>query len=415
MNFLAISLTTSLSIVFVILLRLFFAKRMPRRVFWVLWLLTALQLLIPFRIPLPMQLPTLNAAPVMNFISNQLRFSAASQTMVQEHAEPIFGSMGGVMAPVINSNFLAQTLVTVWLVGMVIVFAFFLINHMKSLKKFSPSLPIEEHLIPHEQLKTNSSRNVRIRQNDQVSIPFTYGIFRPVIIVPKRMILENPDRLDLVLTHEFMHIKWLDYAIKWLMVLCVSVHWFNPLVWLMFYLLNQDIEISCDESVILSIGEMNRLTYAHLLLNAQEHTVSAPLVSLSFTKNPLEKRIKNLIHKRRRPKMLVKLSIVAVFVAYITFSLVACTTPETHPSSSETESETRDETIVTTYVVTDSSNEENQNESMRRLEEELGTFVQWVSEHDSERSNAVKFSVWTGDPHVSEVLVFGQKYVLSGD
>ena len=52
------------------------------------------------------------------------------------------------------------------------------------------------------------------------------------------------------------------------MVLCV--HWFNPLVWVMYILANRDIELSCDEAVVRLFGENAKTDYAQALISMEE-------------------------------------------------------------------------------------------------------------------------------------------------
>jgi len=75
------------------------------------------------------------------------------------------------------------------------------------------------------------------------------------------MDLRDEEKPNYILTHEFIHIKRFDYAWKLLFAAAVCVHWFNPLVWLMYILANRDIELACDEKVLQIFGRKSRASY----------------------------------------------------------------------------------------------------------------------------------------------------------
>jgi len=58
-----------------------------------------------------------------------------------------------------------------------------------------------------------------------------------------------------ILLHEQIHIRRKDYIIKILAFLILSIHWFNPLVWIAFRLMSKDMELSCDERVLKEMDE----------------------------------------------------------------------------------------------------------------------------------------------------------------
>ena len=76
-----------------------------------------------------------------------------------------------------------------------------------------------------------------------------------------------------ILTHELVHIRSLDCLRKWLLTSALCVHWFNPLVWLMVYTANRDLELACDETVL----RLHRKTSYCILL------ITVLTLTLSFT------------------------------------------------------------------------------------------------------------------------------------
>lgn len=74
-------------------------------------------------------------------------------------------------------------------------------------------------------------------------------------------------------------------------VFAVCIHWFNPLVWLMYVFINRDIEMACDEQVILRCGEDFRKEYAMVLLNLAEKQYKLSFFANGFGKNSIKERI----------------------------------------------------------------------------------------------------------------------------
>lgn len=91
--------------------------------------------------------------------------------------------------------------------------------------------------------------------------------------------------------HEFVHIRQFDAVSKLLLTAAACVHWFNPLVWVMYVLANRDMELSCDETVVRHFGSGTRAAYANVLICMEEaRSGFAPLGS-HFSRNAIEERI----------------------------------------------------------------------------------------------------------------------------
>lgn len=99
-----------------------------------------------------------------------------------------------------------------------------------------------------------------------VSTPLTIGFFAGTIrvVLPERSY--TPDELRLILRHELIHIGREDAAAKLLFTFCIAVCWFNPLMWWAMRKSADDLELSCDETVLLDADEARRRQYAELLL-----------------------------------------------------------------------------------------------------------------------------------------------------
>lgn len=141
----------------------------------------------------------------------------------------------------------------------------FISAYIRCYREFQTSLPIENAFARRCLETHNLKRKLSIRQSDLISAPLTFGVWHPVILMPKKTDWENEDTLCYVLEHEFIHIRRLDTVTKFLLITTVCIHWFNPLVWIMYFLANRDIELSCDEAVIHHFGGTSRASYAKAL------------------------------------------------------------------------------------------------------------------------------------------------------
>jgi|GEM_PF-2253729 len=223
-----------------------------------------------------------------------------------------------------NILYLVNPLILVWLAVAVIMLLFFTKIYLSSLKDFAQALPLETFSCSKWLAENKIKRNIRIKTSDKVLGPLTYGIFRPVIILPKNI---DESALQFVLNHELVHIKRFDSLIKLLATLSLCLHWFNPFVWVMYFMLNRDIELSCDEIVIKNLnthfGSSSKKDYCLTLLsfaNIKELThveklKVSPLIN-TFNNN-IEERI-GVLMKSKKTNLLRNVFAVATVATAVT-------------------------------------------------------------------------------------------------
>jgi beta-lactamase regulating signal transducer with metallopeptidase domain len=171
--------------------------------------------------------------------------------------------------------------------------------------------------------------------SDAITTPFLLGLLPARIFVPAGL---EEKELDYVLRHERTHLRRFDHWVKLLGYLLLSLHWFNPLVWLAFYLMSRDMEMSCDERVLSDLsGEAK--DYSRTLLSfAAGKRFPAP-APLGFGESDVASRIKNAL-RWRRPKLWVTVLAVLLCLA----AIAACTA---NPSSGWLE----DDDAVLNYAI----------------------------------------------------------------
>lgn len=137
----------------------------------------------------------------------------------------------------------------------------------------------------------------RVYESDVAGSPFVFGVIRPKIYLPYHL----PEReLDYILMHERYHIQRKDHLIKWLAYILLAVYWFHPLVWAAYFLMNQDMEASCDEYVLKDRGIEERKEYGRILLRFSGGTWDYLAVGLVFGERSIKSRMNHILHQKKR-------------------------------------------------------------------------------------------------------------------
>lgn len=199
---------------------------------------------------------------------------------------------------------IGKTLESVWNfvygVGLLACVFFYLRAYIKCRREFRFSLPIEDAFVREWQEALMLRRKVSVRQSEAVEAPLTYGIFRPVILLPKKKVWEGARQLEFALAHEAEHIRHFDAAKKLVLAAITCAHWFNPLVWRMQALANQDIELLCDARVVRRYGFAFRAEYASALIQMEENKGSRMLLGSSFSGTNMEERITLIMRMKKQ-------------------------------------------------------------------------------------------------------------------
>ena len=154
-----------------------------------------------------------------------------------------------------------------------------------------------------------------IRQSEKVRSPFAFGVLKPRIFIPYN--LDKKTRKQVIL-HEQCHIKRLDHIWKLLGFIFLSIHWFNPLMWMSYILFCRDIEIACDEKVIKHYSFKMKKKYATALLKCGISNGLIPSVPVAFGEIGVSVRIKKTLKYKRR------VTAVSVFGILLVFALSVC-------------------------------------------------------------------------------------------
>lgn len=292
MSLLQMSISGAILILAIVVIRAVVINRLPKKTFLVLWGIALLKLLIPFSVP--------SVFSVYSLVGQNTAVNHLGQTninnfvpIIQGDPLELAGEMSSVSAIHISLWFV------IWFVGTAFCTAFFVISYVRCRFEFSTSLPVQNDFVEKWLEKHQLMRHVSIRQSDKISAPLTYGIFQPVILMPQTTDWKNTKQLQYVLLHECVHIRRFDTVTKLLSTFALCVHWFNPLVWVMYILFNRDIELACDESVVLMSGEASKKDYSLMLISMEAKKSGLQPFCNSFSKNAIEERITAIMKIRK--------------------------------------------------------------------------------------------------------------------
>ena len=313
-------------ILFIVVIRAVAIHRLPKTTFFVLWLIAALRLLLPLSIPLPGGLPV-NVASIsdavqdfaaQNFVQGNEEGSSSTQAPPSFAPDVEPGEQFQATAQEIER---VPVFVVVWLAGSLLLAAYFTISYLRSLQKFRMSLPDNTPYVQRWLSEHRITRPLEVRSSDLISSPLTYGILRPVILLPKKFDRSDETALQYVLAHEYIHIRRFDAITKILFAATLCVHWFNPLVWVMYVLANRDVELSCDGCVLRMLGEKEKSAYARALIRMEERKSGMSALYSHFSKNAITERIEAIMKFKKTSIAACALALVVTVGATTAFAV----------------------------------------------------------------------------------------------
>ena len=297
MNLLSMTLSGGLFVLFIVVVRALALHHLPKGAFLALWEMAALRLLLPFTLPLPFGLP----AP-----AGRLAAGVSLQAPVAASGAPALpGAAPGTALP------------TAWLMGAALIAAYFAVSYWRARRLFAVSIldatPAVRCWVAGQTLR----RPLQVRQSPLVESPLTYGVLRPVILLPAGL-KQGETCLIHILTHELVHIRRFDSVTKLLFAAALCVHWFNPLAWVLYILANRDLELSCDERVMDILGGREKAAYALTLIDMEESRCFSPYNH--FSKLAIEERIEAIMTYKKASVLTVALAAILVTGATTAFA-----------------------------------------------------------------------------------------------
>ena len=305
------SIAASWIVIAVLILR-FCLKKAPKWVNVLLWGIVAVRLIFPFSIE-----SALSLIPSAETVSPSIMMETAPsvQTGVPALDQVINPVIDHSLAPAPGASanplqIWIPVLTVIWLWGVAALFLYSAVSYRRLRRRVCEAVILRDN----------------IYQSENVCSPFVLGIIRPKIYLPYSV---DSGALAYVIAHEQTHIRRRDHWWKPLAFLLLTVHWFNPLLWLGYILLCRDIELACDERVIREMGSEQRADYTQALVSCSVSRRSIAACPLAFGEVGVKTRVKSVMNYKKPAFWIILASALICAAAAVCF----LTDPKTERSS----------------------------------------------------------------------------------
>ena len=338
-------LTSSVLILALLALRRLFRRTISRRMQYTLWALVLVRLLVPLNVGTLAHNVLSAAEPVQTAVEKRLETPVLyMQDGTERHPAQLLSgeeSQGdpqsppsdaaqsspsdeySIVTPTYRAVALSEALTYVWYAGMLIVGAWFLFTNLRfarALRKARTPYSVEGCRYPVYLVSALPS-------------PCLFGVLRPAIYL-NNAAAASPELLRFVLAHEQTHARHLDPLWSLLRGLCLTVYWFDPLVWLAAVLSREDGELACDEGTLRALGADERTAYGKALLSLVPVCTKPqnPLLgatTMTGGKKSLKERVTRIAENRQAKTAAVFAAVaLAALVCAVSFTGAPDTPPE---------------------------------------------------------------------------------------
>ena len=310
----SMSLKGSLVILAVMLVRLML-KRAPKIYSYLLWAVVLFRLLCPISIPAPVsvvpEIPVLSEVQIpaqagtvqlelngdwkVTYVESEPVYRPELQATPSETPVQVTPDIWGVC--LLMARY-------VWLSGVAMMALYSLLVYLRLRLRLRNAIPVRSN----------------IYLSGKIPSPFVLGLIRPKIYLPTFLAQEER---GYIIAHEQHHIFRLDPAWKLMGFAALTLHWFNPLVWIAYVFFCKDMEMSCDEAVIRKLGTEVRADYAASLLNLATGRKAVSVMPLAFGEGDTKERVKNM-SKWKKPKLWI---CILAAVLILTAAVILVTDP----------------------------------------------------------------------------------------
>ena len=289
-------------IVLVVLLLRLLLKKAPKWITILLWGIVAVRLICPFSLE-----SVLSLIPAAETISPEILVDRIPEidTGISFVNDTLNSFIGESFAPEVGASanpvqIWLPVFAMIWIAGMLALSAYTLISYRRLHRKVATAVLLRDNIF----------------QSEQVGSPFVLGIIRPRIYLP---FCVSEQDIEHVIAHEKAHIRRKDHWLKPIGFFLLSLHWFNPLMWLGYVLLCQDIELACDEKVIKELNSEQKADYSQTLLTC---SVSRRMISacpVAFGESDVRSRVRSVLNYRKPAFWIVIVAVIASITAAVCF------------------------------------------------------------------------------------------------
>ena len=297
------SISASWLVLAVLILR-FVLKKAPKWINVLLWGIVAIRLICPFSFESPLSLiPSAETIP-LNIGMDSTPTINSGISAINNAVNPIISQSNTPMAGA-SINPLQITIGIyeyIWIFGMIALALYTAISYWRLHRKVDTAVRYKDNIF----------------QSENVSSPFVFGIIKPRIYLPFKM---NGQDLEHVVAHEHAHIRRKDHWWKPFGFLLLTIHWFNPLMWMAYVLLCRDIELACDEKVIKELGNEQRGDYTQALVACSVNRRMIAACPLTFGEVGVKERVKSVMNYKKPALWVIIIAVivcVGVAVCFLT-------------------------------------------------------------------------------------------------
>ena len=327
----------TLVILAVLLVRLLL-RRLPKKYSYLLWSVVGIRMLLKLQLPSRFGLLSLWYYVTQRLGGYRLLTDPKRLTNMQKITDPqagaqnlqpagqlitgqtVTGAARGLSQAGAKAgsgwDHLLQICMLIWIAGVIVLLLYGILSYFKCRRMTVQAVHMEGN----------------IWECDHLTTPFVLGIVRPRIYIPFHLSAEGK---PYILAHETYHIRRGDPIVRLLAFVLLTFYWINPFVWIAYFLMIRDMEMSCDEAVLLQLGTQIKKAYSNSLLTFATGRKQVTFSPLAFGESGTSGRIKNILDFKKPKVWGSLLAILAVILAAVFCLTSQKTEDDTSASQSE--------------------------------------------------------------------------------
>ena len=244
-------------------------------------------------------------------------------------------NMAATIANFFTAFTLLHVILIIWAIGVVGILTYHIIQYIKfhrQVKRWGEQEEDEETWEAFHNVVDDmglAHKKINLMTCPFITSSMLTGLFKPVILLPERNF--DQDELTLIFKHELVHYKRHDLLVKFLSLIAIAIHWYNPFIYLLSGQMQAEGEASCDEHVLKDVDLKNRHFYAEVIIGMIGKKNKMTFLATNFYggKLGIKKRLTSVMDtKRKLPIISYGLLILVLCVIFFSGSVFATTNYE---------------------------------------------------------------------------------------
>ncbi|MCT4584649.1 MAG: M56 family metallopeptidase [Peptostreptococcaceae bacterium] len=321
---LQMSFRSSLLIVIIFMIKYIFKSKINPKMNYIIWYLLLVSLMIPYFPESNLSIynigKNLNDNPSIKIniddiqiLNNEVFLKKSSEKKIKKEVK--------------NYMKYRYLIAYIWFFGFIILVCYVYYKNFNFYKDIKENQDIKENKKLEILKKCKSmmkiKKSIKLIESKNIKIPIVVGLISYNIILPKNIVNRFSDKnIEYIILHELSHIKRNDLFINWIILILQLIYWFNPLIWIAFIHMKDDMELACDALVLEQLEEKEYISYAKVIVDFLEYLSESKFSYISA--NLLEKN-RNLKRRIIMIKNFKKNSYKITFLGLFMIALVGCT------------------------------------------------------------------------------------------